>query len=150
MGYTDIVKHAIKTNGSKSVKQRMRRLSYHMAEEADKQVDDRLKRDIIEKWNIPWAAWIVLVKKKDGSLRFCMDYRGLNNVTEKDAYPLPKIDECHDSLSGAKWPSKLYLYSDYWQVGVEPADRPNRPKTAFITRKCLFQFRVLPFGLWTL
>ena len=69
-----------------------------------------------------------------------MDYRCLNNVTEKDAYPLPKIDECLDSLSGAKWFSTLDLYSGYCQVGVKPADKP-------ITRKGLFQFRVLPFGL---
>ena len=103
MGYTDIVRHEIKTNGSNPVKERVRRLPHHMAEEADKQVDDMLKRGVIEKSISSWAAGIVLIRKKDGSLRFCVDYRGLNNATENDAYPLPKIDECLDSLSGAKW-----------------------------------------------
>ncbi|MCG7879381.1 MAG: RNase H-like domain-containing protein, partial [Candidatus Thiodiazotropha endolucinida] len=144
MGYTDAVKHHIETNGAKPIKDRMRRLPYHMAEEADRQVDDMLEKGIIEKSNSPWAAAVVLVKKKDGSLRFCVDYRALNDATIKDAYPLPKIDETLDSLTGAKWFSTLDLYSGYWQVGVEPEDKP---KTAFITRKGLFQFRVLPFGL---
>ncbi|MCG8032936.1 MAG: DDE-type integrase/transposase/recombinase, partial [Candidatus Thiodiazotropha taylori] len=144
MGFTDIIKHQIDTNESRPIKQRMRRLPHQMAEEADKQVDDMLKRGVIEKSNSPWAAGVVLVRKKDGSFRFCVDYRALNNVTVKDAYPLPKIDETLDSLSGAKWFSTLDLYSGYWQVGMETSDKP---KTAFITRKGLFQFRVLPFGL---
>ena len=144
MGFTDTVKHQIDTNGAKPIKQRMRRLPHHMAEEADRQVDDMLKRGVIEESNSPWAAGVVLVKKKDGSYRFCVDYRALNNVTVKDAYPLPKIDETLDSLTGAKWFSTLDLYSGYWQVGVEGNDKA---KTAFITRKGLFQFRVLPFGL---
>ena len=68
----------------------------------------------------------------------------MNDVTVKDAYPLPKIDETLDSLAGAKWFSTLDLYSGYWQVGMDSSDKA---KTAFITRKGLFQFRVLPFGL---
>ena len=129
MGFTDTIKHRIDTNGSRPIKQRMRRLPHQMAEEADKQVDDMLKRGVIEKSNSPWAAGVVLVKKKDGSFRFCVDYRALNNVTVKDAYPLPKIDETLDSLTGAKWFSTLDLYSGYWQVGMESDDKP---KTAFI------------------
>ena len=144
MGFTDAVEHNIDIDGSKPIKQRMRMLPQNMAEEADKQVDDMLKRGVIEKSNSPWASGVVLVKKKDGSFRFCVDYRALNNVTVKDAYPLPKIDETLDSLTGAKWFSTLDLYSGYWQVGM---DENDKPKTAFITRKGLFQFRVLPFGL---
>ena len=144
MGFTDAVEHTIDIDGSKPIKQRMRRLPQNMAEEADKQVDDMLKRGVIEKSNSPWASGVVLVKKKDGCFRFCVDYRALNNVTVKDAYPLPKIDETLDSLTGAKWFSTLDLYSGYWQVGM---DENDKPKTAFITRKGLFQFRVLPFGL---
>ena len=135
MGFTDAVEHQIDTDGAKSIKQKMRRLPHHMAEEADRQVDDMLKRGVIEEPHSPWAAGVVLVRKKDGSFRFCVDYRSLNNVTVKDAYPLPKIDETLDSLTGAKWFSTLDLYSGYWQVGVEDSDKP---KTAFITRKVFF------------
>ena len=144
MGFTDAVEHQIDIDGAKPIKKRMRRLPHHMAEEADRQVDDMLKRGVIEESNSLWAAEVVLVRKKDGSFRFCVDYRSLNNVTVKDAYPLPKIDETLDSLTGAKCFSTLDLYSGYWQVGVEDSDKP---KTAFITRKGPFQFRVLPFGL---
>ena len=144
MGFTDTVEHQINTDGSRPIKQRMRRLPQTMAEEADRQIDDMLKRGVIEKSNSPWASGVVLVKKKDGSYRFCVDYRALNDVTVKDAYPLPKIDETLDSLAGAKWFSTLDLYSGYWQVGMDSSDKA---KTAFITRKGLFQFRVLPFGL---
>ena len=147
MGFTDAVEHNIDIDGSKPIKQRMRRLPQNMAEEADKQVDDMLKRGVIEKSNSPWASGVVLVKKKDGSFRFCVDYRALNNVTVKDAYPLPKIDETLDSLTGAKWFSTLDLYSGYWQVGM---DENDKPKTAFITKKVFFSSECFPLGYATL
>ena len=83
-------------------------------------------------------------KKKDGSVRFCIDYRKVNNITRKDAYPLPRIDDALDILSGAKWFSMLDLLSRYWQVGVTAEDRE---KTAFVTLDGLFEFNVMPFGL---
>ena len=115
-----------------------------MREEADKLLEDMLKRGVVEPSSCPWASGVVLVKKKDGSTRFCVDYRRLNKVTLKDAYPLPRIDDMLDSLSGASWFSTLDLCIGYWQVEMEPNDRP---KTAFATRKGLFQFKVMPFGL---
>jgi len=81
------------------------------------------------------------VRKKDGSARFCVDYRKLNNITQKDAFPLPRIDETLDTLSGAQWFSMLDLVSGYWQVEVAENDR------AFTTHESLFEFRVMPFGL---
>ena len=84
------------------------------------------------------------MKKKDGSTRFYVDYRRLNDPTTKDAYPLPRIDDSLEQLSGKKWFSTLDLCSGYWQVEMESEDRP---KPVFATRRGLFQFRVMPFGL---
>ena len=83
-------------------------------------------------------------EKKDGSTRFCVDYRKLNSVTHKDAYPLPLIDDTLQSLSGSKWFSTIDLLSGYWQVDIAESDRK---KTAFITHDGLFEFNIVPLGL---
>ena len=113
-------------------------------EETRKLLQDMLRNDTIQPSSSPWASPIVLVQKKDGSFRFCVDYRKLNAVTRKDAYPLPRIDDTLDTLSGAHWFTTLDLISGYWQVEVDPADRE---KTAFCTPEGLFEFKVMPFGL---
>ena len=102
-----------------------------------------LEKGVIEPSNSPWASPIVLVTKKDGTTRFCVDYRRLNDVTVKDAYPLPRVDECIDALAGSKWFSCMDLNSGLWQIMVEPEDQM---KTAFATSQGVYQFKV-PFGL---
>ncbi|GFT82419.1 retrovirus-related Pol polyprotein from transposon 297, partial [Nephila pilipes] len=93
----------------------------------------------------PWASPIILVRKKDRSTRFCVDYRRLNDITKKDSYPLPRIDDTLDTLSGNVWFSTLDLKSSYWQVEMDPVDRE---KTAFTTSgQGLWQFNVMPFSL---
>ena len=88
------------------------------------------------------ASPVVLAKRKDGSLRFCVDYRKLNAVTRKDAYALPRLGDTLDALAGSKWFSTLDLASGYWQVGMHPDDRK---KTAFCTADGLFEFNIMPF-----
>src|SRR6218665_3719848 len=103
-----------------------------------------LKSGVIEPAASEWAANVVLAKKKDGTLRFCIDYRKLNDVTRKDVYPLPRVDACLDALSGAGWFTTLDLRSGYHQVPLRPAEAD---KTAFITRRETYRWKVMPFGL---
>ena len=105
---------------------------------------EMLKNDIIQPSNSPWSSPIILVCKRDGSTRFCIDYRKVNSVTRKDAYPLPRVDDILDTLGGSKWFSTLDLKSGYWQVKV---DSSSREKTAFTTSEGLYEFKVMPFGL---
>ena len=99
---------------------------------------------MIQQSNSPWASPIVLVKKKDGKFRFCVDYRKLNAATKRDAHPLPRIDDLLDSLQGSTMFSTLDLRSGYWQIGMSPEDRE---KTAFITPEGLWEFLRMPFGV---
>ena len=102
-----------------------------------------VEEGVIESAQDPWSSPIVLVKK-DGSTRFCVDFRKINAQTKKDAHPLPRIDDTLDTLGQAKWFSMLDLASGYCQVEVAPEDCE---KTAFATPDGLFQFKVMPFGL---
>ena len=103
-----------------------------------------LATGVIEASESPWSSPVVLVTKKEGLVRFCIDYRKLNDITIKDSYPLPRIDDCLDSLRGSQWFSTLDLASGYWQMEMHPDDKE---KTAFACQSGLFQFNVMPFGL---
>ena len=109
------------------------------------QVQQRLSRGVIHPSNSPWASPVVMVKKKDSSLRFCVDFRQLNAATVKDVHPIPCIDDLLDVLHGARWFSTLNLKSGYWQVPIQEWDKE---KTAFRTSSGqLFEFNHIPFGL---
>ncbi|UYV63913.1 K02A2.6-like [Cordylochernes scorpioides] len=144
LGRTDLVQHKIYTGNARPVRQPPRRVPMAKRDEVVGLLH-KLKQDgVIEESNSPWSSPVVLVTKKDGSTRFCVDYRKLNEVTKKDSYPLPRIDDTLTTLAGSSWFSTLDLKSGYWQVGVHPADRE---KTAFSTGNGLYQFTVMPFGL---
>ena len=117
----------------------------HRRDEAKTHVQQMLKDGVAEPSSSPWASPVVLVKKKDGSTRFCVDYRKLNDVTVKESYPLPTADSCFDALAGSRWFPTLDLSSGYWQVDMDVRDKQ---KTAFTTGSGgLYQFTVMPFGL---
>ena len=143
-GRTDWAEHEMDLQGHKPLKQRASRLPWAKQEIADVEVEKMLADDIIEPSTSPWSSPIVLVKKKDGSTRFCIDYRRINDLSKKDAYPLPRIDETLETLGDAEWFCTMDLASGYWQIKMKEEDKP---KTAFVTRKGLFQFKVMPFGL---
>ena len=107
-------------------------------------VDDMLQKKVIHPSKSPWASPVVLVAKKNGDTRFCVDYRRLNLVTKMDVYPLPRIDYMLDSFSEACVFSTLDLASGFWQMEVE---RTSQEKTSFITHYSLFEFEKMPFGL---
>ena len=97
-------------------------------EEVNSQIEEMLRRNVIRISSSSWLSPPVMVKKKDGSLRFCIDYRGLNKVTSKDAYPLPLPDQVQDKLYGMEYFTKLDLNSGYWQIPVKESEKN---KTAF-------------------
>ena len=100
--------------------------------------------NLIKPSNSPWSSLVVLIRKKDGTLRFCVDYRKLNGVTKADTFPFQKIDDLLDQLGKSKYFSTLDLKSGYWQIKVHPSSQEN---IAFTTHQGLFEFKVMSFGL---
>ena len=144
LGQTDIVQHQIHMGNQPAIKQRVRRYPAARREEERQFVEDMLAIRIIQESNSAWSSPTVLVKKKDGTTRFCIDYRRLNQVTKVDAYPLPHIEGSLNTLGGARFFCSLDLASGYWQVEMDAADQE---KTAFVTQGGLYEFRVMPFRL---
>ncbi|XP_071139789.1 uncharacterized protein [Mytilus edulis] len=144
LGRTDRVKHYIDTCNAKPVKISPRRVALKQRDVLEEELKKMIDKNLIEPSCSPWAALVCLVKKRDGSIRFCVDFRKLNERTVKDAYPLPRIDDTLDTLSGGKWFSCVDLASGYFQVEVAEEDKY---KTAFSTHKGLYQFLVMPMGL---
>ena len=143
-GRTNLMQHHIRTVDACPVRMRPYRLPHAYRETVLQELEEMEQHGIIEQSTSEWSSPIVLVKKKDGTMRVCVDYRRLNAVTQVEAYPMPRIDEIIDQLGKARYISTLDLTKGYWQMPVAVKDRP---KTAFVTPRGLFQFRVMPFGL---
>ena len=129
LGSTPLLEHTIETHVP-LLRQPYRRHNPAVRREEMAQVQQMLASNVIRPSNSPWASPVVMVRKKDGSLRFCVDFQQLNAATAKDAHPLPRIDDLLDALHGAKWFSTLDLKSRYWQV---PITEQDKAKTAFRT-----------------
>ena len=144
LGTCDISKHVIDTGDCRPVHLPRRRYSQVEEKHISAEIEMLLEKGVIERSTGPWAAAVVLVKKKDGSWRFCVDYRAVNKITVKDKYPLPRIDEALDQLGKSSIFSTLDMNSGFWQLSM---DEKSKAKTAFLTKDGLFQFLKMPFGL---
>ena len=142
-GETNLVQMMVDTGGAPPKKQRPYRLPFAAREEVARQIKKMEDAGVILPSKSPWASPIVFVQKKDGTHRFCVDYRALNAVTTPDIFPLPRIDDLLDQLGKAKYFSTLDLAAGYWQIQMHP---DSRQKTAFVTHMGLHEFCVMPFG----
>ena len=143
-GETNLLEMEIDTGDAPPKKQRPRRVPFAVRQEISRQLKKMQEAQVIRPSKSPWASPVVLVRKRDGTHRFCVDYRELNSVTKPDTYPLPRIEDLLDQLGESRYFSTLDLSSGFWQIRIHP---DSVEKTAFTTPQGLFEFRVMPFGL---
>uniref|UniRef100_A0A8C1LPZ1 Gypsy retrotransposon integrase-like protein 1 n=1 Tax=Cyprinus carpio TaxID=7962 RepID=A0A8C1LPZ1_CYPCA len=143
-GRTHVLEHDVRTPPGTIVRQRPYRVREARRHAIEEEVQEMLRLGVIEPSHSPWSSPIVMVPKPDGTLRFCNDFRRLNEVSEFDCYPMPHVDELFDRLGRVWFISTLDLTKGYWQV---PLSEQAKPKTAFSTPNGHWQYRVLPFGL---
>ena len=144
IGCCSLIKHRIETGEAAPIRQPLRRTPQGFEGEEEKYLKEQLEAKVIVPSKSAWASPVCLVRKKDGSVRWCIDFRRVNDVCIKDAYPLPRMDMCIDCLASAKIFSTLDLQSGYWQIAMEEKDQC---KTAFITKYGLYEYTKMPFGL---
>ena len=143
-GRTTAIRHDIITTPGKVVRQRPYRIPEARRAAIAEEIKKMQELGVIEESHSPWSSPIVIVPKPDGTLRFCNDFRKLNEISEFDAYPMPRVDELIERLGPARFVSTLDLTKGYWQV---PLTHRAKAKTAFATPEGLFQYTVLPFGV---
>ena len=143
-GQTDLIEFSIDTGDARPIRHPLRRTPFAAKQEIACQLHKMQSAGVIQPNNSPWASPVVLVKKRDNTYRFCVDYRSLNALTKSDAFPLPRMDDLLDQLGQLKCFSTLDLAAGYWQI---PVDERSKEKTAFATQDGLFEFPVMPFGL---
>ena len=144
LGHMEQVQYIIDTGDHPPIKQLPYRTPFALRKLTEEMIAKMLEQGIVKPSSSPWAGPVVLVSKKDGSMRFCVDYRRLNSITRMDTYPLPRVDDSLDLLAQTSHFSTLDLASGYWQVGMEAS---SQPKTAFCAHSGLYEFTVMPFGL---
>ena len=144
LGNFNAIEHEINTGDAKPVKSKMRRTPLKFAGEEEAELQKMLDAGVIKPSVSDWASAPVLIRKRDGTVRYCLDFRALNAISTKDVYPLPLVEDCLDTLTGSQWFSKLDANCAYWQIGIREEDRK---KTAFITKYGLFEHVKMPFGL---
>jgi hypothetical protein len=146
IGRTSKITHKINTGDHPPISQKYYKVTEDKRRIIKEEIEKMEKEGIIQetKGSCPWSSPVVIVTKKDGSPRFCVDYRKINDITITDAYPLPRIDELLEKYRTGKWFTSLDLASGYWQVEMDPQDKS---KTAFTCHLGLYEFNVMPFGL---
>ncbi|KAK3091449.1 hypothetical protein FSP39_019925 [Pinctada imbricata] len=145
-GRCTLTEHRIRTTTETPISQKPYRIPYAKQEQVKKALNDMLEQGQITQSKSPWSSPIVLVNKPDGSLRMCIDYRKLNEVTISDAYPVPRISDILEKVGNAKYLSRFDLTKGYWQV---PLSEDTREKSAFVTPYGSYEFTVMPFGMKT-
>ena len=144
IGLTNLAEHSIDTGNAPPIKQRPRRVPMAYAEEEKKAIEELHEKGVIRKSTSPWASPIVLVRKKSGAIRPCVDYRKLNALVKPDGFPMPRIQDCLDAVAGSSLFSSFDLTSGYFQIPLKESDRP---KSAFVCKYGLFEMTRMPFGL---
>lgn len=145
LGKTELTNHRIELlDGTRPFREKARRHPQLHVQEAKRQIKEMLKEEVVQPSQSPWCSEFVMVKKKTGDWRMCVDFRKLNSVTRKDSYPLPNLDECLENLAGNQYFSQIDFASGYWQV---PVEKSSQALTAFRVGGELYEFKRLPFGL---